>query len=291
VDSLPAFKQGFGAATLNGKIYVVGGTDKTGVLDAQIEIYDPGTNTWTAGSAMHTPRTRAAVVALNGFIYAIGGEASGMVLRSAELYNPATDTWSSFFPLDTARTDAAAVVVNNTIFVMGGNDSAQNALDSVERYSFNVPPIFQRWAYSAPMPLALSNFAAVTLGNNIYEIGGWDSSSLPRNDVNVYDVSTDSWTPARAMPITMEFLSAAELGGKIYAMGGAPAGGKPWPRVYVFDPLSTFWSTVSPMLTTRILFASLQLNGLIYAIGGDIPRSGSVEIYIPATTWYAFIKN
>jgi len=71
-------REGLAAATLNGKIYAIGGSGGTVVSDHLnvVEEFDPtvGPNgTWTRKADMPTGRFGLAAAALNGKIYAIGG--------------------------------------------------------------------------------------------------------------------------------------------------------------------------------------------------------------------------
>src|SRR5206468_2134925 len=46
---------------------------------ATVEAYDPGSNTWTARASMSTPRYGLGVAAINGTLYAVGGENNGQL--------------------------------------------------------------------------------------------------------------------------------------------------------------------------------------------------------------------
>ena len=52
-----------------------------------------------------------AVVAANGRVYAIGGEANRQPLATVEVYDAGTDAWTALAPLPTARKWLAAVVL------------------------------------------------------------------------------------------------------------------------------------------------------------------------------------
>jgi N-acetylneuraminic acid mutarotase len=76
--SMPSRRSWFGAATVGGKIYTIGG--------GQTQVYDPTTDTWTAIGAQLT-RTRLAVASIHGTIYAMGGSYHG-VLTSVKRLAP-----------------------------------------------------------------------------------------------------------------------------------------------------------------------------------------------------------
>jgi len=71
-QELPSPRYGFGTAVVNGKIYVIGGTDSMNYLSEVLE-YDPLLDTWTRKADMPTPRSNLAVTVWGNKIYAIGG--------------------------------------------------------------------------------------------------------------------------------------------------------------------------------------------------------------------------
>ena len=64
-------------------------------------------NTWVAKAPMPTGRDSVAVVAVDGVLYAIGGEvpAAGpnIALNTVEAYSPQTNSWTPRSPMPTAR--------------------------------------------------------------------------------------------------------------------------------------------------------------------------------------------
>jgi N-acetylneuraminic acid mutarotase len=78
MPSGPAFPQAFtSAATVNGIIYVVGGTNNLGIITGAVQAYDPATDSWTTVSSMPTARSDIALGTVNGALYAFGGSAGG----------------------------------------------------------------------------------------------------------------------------------------------------------------------------------------------------------------------
>lgn len=60
------------AATLDGKIYLIGGFAKEGVT-ARVEMYDPATDRWTSRASMPVALHHAGAAVLNGKLYVVGG--------------------------------------------------------------------------------------------------------------------------------------------------------------------------------------------------------------------------
>ena len=72
---------------INGKLYVVGGTNAAGVVLAATLVYDPATNQWSTKAAMPTARTRLGAAVINNQLYAVGGWATND-LAKVERYTP-----------------------------------------------------------------------------------------------------------------------------------------------------------------------------------------------------------
>lgn len=95
-----------GVATINGRIYAVGGNDGD-KHHTSVECYIPSQNKWISVAAMKERRSKVAVAELNGFLYAIGG-CNGRLnknkplsrvelfpyLTIVERYDPKLDTWT-----------------------------------------------------------------------------------------------------------------------------------------------------------------------------------------------------
>ena len=89
---------GLGAAvieTMGGpRVYAVGGrsASSTNPVLARVDVYDPGANVWTEGPALPAARDAAAVVALDGRLYVIGGrDAYGTAVNTAYVLGVTTD--------------------------------------------------------------------------------------------------------------------------------------------------------------------------------------------------------
>jgi hypothetical protein len=56
----------------NGRLYVLGGTEASQTLDS-VEVFDPLTDSWTAGKPMGSRRHGAAALSMGGRVYVMGG--------------------------------------------------------------------------------------------------------------------------------------------------------------------------------------------------------------------------
>lgn len=123
----------------DGRLWVLGGrrcgTDSN---VAAVEIYDPGSDTWSAGPALPSPRGGFGASVLDGVIYAVGGETSEMVpaLDTVDALDLSTMTWSAAPPVPTRRHGHDVVTAGGRIWVVGGADvRLAGAVDAVESYA------------------------------------------------------------------------------------------------------------------------------------------------------------
>jgi N-acetylneuraminic acid mutarotase len=222
--SMPTARRFLAAAAVNGKIYAIGG----GVAGAGddtplniVEVYDPATNTWSAGPAMATARESLAAASVNGRLYAIGGSIPGFlgtVYNIVEVFDPATNTWSAGPGMATGRENLTATTLNGKIYAIGGTAEFSGPFSTAEVYD----PVTNAWS-AGPGLSALRCYMAAAIGNGkLYLIGGSHVSSVsqPTSEVDVYDPSTNSWSTATSLPESRAGLAAAEANGLIYAIGG-----------------------------------------------------------------------
>jgi len=145
MGSLNQDRQGLGVAEVGGKIYAIGGLTYEIHVRFQIggwlEVYNPGTNTWTYGPSMPTPRTQVATAVVGSRIYVIGGVESGGVYSDlVEYFDVDDQTWHSDRSLPVSVAGPRAAAIGNTLYVSGGMTSSSVYLDTVYSASVSTAP-------------------------------------------------------------------------------------------------------------------------------------------------------
>jgi N-acetylneuraminic acid mutarotase len=205
---------------------------------------------------------------------------------------PSEGTWQSLAPAPVRRTEVAATAVGGKIYVVGGLTEPplgrlMNPVvsDLVEAYD----PATDTWTRKAPLPRALHHAGIVTVGQDLYVIGGFTSSLLniwkPSGQGFRFDPGTNVWAEIPPMPTARGALAAAEYGGKLYAIGGFD-GTANSAAVEVFDPASNTWSSRASLPTPRDHHTVALSRSRIFAIGGRLNRDAAenlsvVEAYDP----------
>jgi hypothetical protein len=215
---------------LQGKFFVVGGSDAGGNVVNSNEAYDPSLTDPTMPPG--------------------GG-------------NPPIG-WAQFTSMNHARIRHRAVTVGARLFVFGGDDSGGNLVAIPEAYT----PDTDSWADLATMPTPRDDVAVATLNNFIYVIGGRSQTSAAVATVERYDTLNDAWTTVAPLPTPLRYQHAAAINGKIYVAGGYPGSGTPSVNtVYFYDPPSDTWVTGPPMPIASNLFeTSAQGPNLMYIV-------------------------
>ncbi|MEK7842521.1 MAG: kelch repeat-containing protein, partial [Deltaproteobacteria bacterium] len=106
------------AASIEGKIYVIGGFGRFGVTDL-LEEYDTSTDTWKEKAPLPTPLHHIGAAEAGGKIYVIGGFKRlwpWSPMDTVYEYDPAKDQWTQKASMPTARGALALGVVNNKIY-------------------------------------------------------------------------------------------------------------------------------------------------------------------------------
>lgn len=115
-----AMSRGCALCTLFNYLFVVSGCQGPGGQPSnRVFCYNPLTAIWSEVCPLNQARPHCRLVALEGYLYAIGGEC----LNTVERYDPRLDRWTFAPPLpnDTFALAHTATVCANEIFVTGGS--------------------------------------------------------------------------------------------------------------------------------------------------------------------------
>lgn len=207
-----------GAVTINGSIYVFGGTDCNNNNNSVSSVYKYNTvaNTWTAVSTMPYgggALTNVGVGTDGTYAYVFGGinAASVTYSQSIQVYDPSTNAWSSPAFTTPPMAGAAAVWQSNGT---GGGDfliipgyGPSGPLSSGYQYLLDSNAGLQY-----PLPFATDFPAAEAIGSTIY-VAVANNSSAPE----FYQLPVIKLAP----PAVQQFAaSAAVVNGVFYLIGG-----------------------------------------------------------------------
>ena len=249
-----------GAAYFNGQVYYMGGFTSSAqtAVATNLDIYNVGTNTWSAGAPMPTGLAYAEVAYMNvsgtDYIYVAGGLiVGGTAQNTLYRYNISGNSWTTVGAMPTSIWGSPNGVVNG-YWVFGGGEVNNGVSNAVYSYL----PSSNTWtlnASSMPQPRYRGGGAATP--TSLFVIGGRDPSLNPQSDTQVY-------TPSLCAPGLVSVVSRQTHG----AAG-------------TFDlPLSTTGTVVEPRSTggnyTIIFNFAVPVNSGTASATGGAGSTGSV---------------
>jgi N-acetylneuraminic acid mutarotase len=128
--------------------------------------------------------------------------------------------------------------------------------------------------------VALQEGAAAVVGNDFYEIAGYDVNRNSTSYVFVFDGA--AWHAGPRLPIALNHPGVAAIGGDVYVGGGfTPRGASS--RAFVLR--GGTWQEIAPLRRARGALVLLALGGHLFAFGGrdNVSEIAIPERYDPAT--------
>jgi N-acetylneuraminic acid mutarotase len=281
----------FQAATVNGKIYVIGG-GRTEMRDGKpfenitngdTDEYDPATDTWRARTPMPEGGTHNSIAVLDGKIFIAGGFAGRqhtLPTASVHSYDPATDTWRKLAPLSDVRASISLTAVDGKIHALGGRVMGEDmTIATHEAYD----PKADAWKAAAPLPSSRDHAGLWAVDGKIYLFGGrtaGSDSSVALNEI--YDPKTDKWSPAAPMPTALSSSAYAQYRGLLFMAGGEckTTDGKrtTFDDNDAYDPKTNTWRKLKALPSGRHGFAAAAVGNALYYLGGSTQCGSSGKL-------------
>ncbi len=229
------------ACAVGGLVYVTGGLtgDTDAPVSAATRIYDPATDTWSAGADMPEPRQSHAQVCSADRVFVIGGygdydETTGFAYPQDNLwvYNPSSDSWDSTVaqhPGPRARHNAELIDAN-TILVAGGYF---DGFLSKTTHTYSISG--DAWTETTgklPWERLYAGSGVLPTGRMCL-VGGSSFADWPTTLLeDTYDCYSDGyWIPqiANMNPPARTYVVAETVNDTIYALGGVETDTLGWP--------------------------------------------------------------
>lgn len=194
-QSIPNAVAGFGADTINGKIYVAGGgTDNWGVVSS-LYVYDPLLDEWTEKAAMNVSRRAPCAQSWNGKLYVFGGYSGPdwIVSNSIEVYDPEQDQWTLLTPSFTPSTIMGMSLFDNQLLVIGGvhgySGSTYNYTDFISGYHLSSDSWLEFHSSGDNIPAKRQFPATACMNDKVYVFGGM-LDGISRDNVWAYSLKS-----------------------------------------------------------------------------------------------------
>jgi len=250
-------------------IYTVGGRNSQRCL-ATAERYIPEDDKWEELPPMKQVRTAVAAGAVDGKLYAVGGECETklshegtLYLTTVEFYDPIHNTWSNIAEMKHARSFTAVTVMQGKLYAIGGETTA-HCYKSVEAYD----PKTNSWTSLPDMHIARSGAGACSMDGKIYVVGGQDRA-IHHSTMECFDPSDNQWRLCANMRHPRSGVAATVLGRHIYAIGGRDRHRQAYYDIVErYSPGTNSWETFQRLTHPRAWPAACVYKGQVYVTGG-----------------------
>lgn len=278
---MPTARFAHSSVTVNGKIYAIGGASNLEDPRAEVEVYDPATDTWEARAAMPAAAAYFGLDAIDRRIYRVGGVEVGGLTDRLTAYDIDTDTWTDLEPLPVTAAYVTATALDGKLYAVGGATEDGDdivLLSSVHRYD----PVADEWTAVAPLPRPRSAHRAAAASGKLYIVGGQEDVSALTNKVSVYDPATDTWSDVASAFTERAYPGVASHGGMLFIVGGFVAddgGAALLADLHRFDPATSTWTRLHDVRKPMALATATFVNDLLYVMGGTSDNSGVADVH------------
>ncbi|WP_347987774.1 kelch repeat-containing protein [Methylomonas sp. AM2-LC] len=188
-----------------------------------------------------------------------------LLLLSVAFLFSISSPWQRLSAMQMTRTEMASVAVNGEILILGGY-LHPISLSSVEKYS----PIKDAWVSLKDMPTSLDHSAAVSLGTDVYVIGGLEraETGITSNEVFKFSLTQNKWERVSSLPESLGAVSAVVIGHTIHVFGGLNTNG-PSASHYLYNIDRDEWSKAENMPTPNHHMAIATDGVRIFLTGGS----------------------
>jgi len=292
-SAMPYGRVGGYAATINNKVYIVGGhtsITQTAFTFAQGTLeFDPVANTYTPKAAPITPVTGAACATVGTKIYMFGGlslnDQGQLVFGNwCQVYDVTNNTWEQYAtPAPYSQFYGTATNIGQDIYLVGGTAVVSGSAVALKTaYKGTVLANSITWTPVKDYPIGVASAAAGTLNGKMYIAGG-EMLTGATNKTYRYDAAGNKWEPWYSLPVavanvntlvndgTSLFFISGSNSKKTYKLGdGAPV------SVAAIDQ-NAFYVT-----TTTGVEKSVQIR---ITNNGVAALEGSVDVPAEAQGW------
>ena len=226
-------------------------------------------------------------VASDGWMYVYGGHVSPTHSYSTEAvsgafnrWNLSTRMWESL-PGGPGLQGVGLAAFDGKIYRAGGMQPVNRKGEPEDQRSVaevaSFDPAARRWTSLAPLMTPRSSHDVLTVGSQLFVIGGWTMRGKEPvvwlDTIEVLDLSAPgaAWKSV-PMPVRRRAFIAAALGQQIYVIGGMDDKNRILTRVDVFDTARAAWSAAPALPSGRnagFAPAAAALDGRLYVSVAD----------------------
>jgi hypothetical protein len=212
----------------------------------------------------------------------ISGPSSFNITNTNAVQTPVTNLVEGNYQFELKVTDAGGLFDKDTMTVVV-NAITTSPCDNRPIINAALVPI-------GTLSDARIELVSATIGSKIFFAGGQSATGYPSR-VDIYDITTNTWSTAELSSVNRLGMATATVGNKVFFAGGIELdNGITTSRVDIYDATTNSWSTAELSKARAYLAAATIGNKVFFAGGGSFDPSfvGSnvVDIYDNASnTW------
>lgn len=255
-------------ATLDGKIYVLGGENASGSVNT-FAVYDTEKKTWESLPAYPGTESgicKAAMFTYHNEIYVIGGQTDtgvkAQLLKSVYAFNTETRQWQKKADLAEGRTNLAAAVSKDKVYTW----TKAGTTDKADIYDIKT----DTWE-TAVLPDTSAVIAAASVDNRVFVLKEDGETMFWQEYLPEDNLFEDAGT-ACPFAASDTFGTPVVISGKIYMTKTEET-----KEVLVYDAYADEWSRVSDMNLTKKDSVLAASGNDIYSIGGELAGFGVLD--------------
>ncbi len=219
-------------------VYLNGGDNDHSVFLKSHYLYDELRGTLVPLADMNEPRSRHALAAAEGKLYALGGENACGVTGHCEYYEPAENRWTVAPALNDARCGLSACAVGNTVYAVGGWN--KDYILSIERLSGKHWESVKLGKKAPLKPLQVAGLVHLK-DDEMLIFGGYGENETLSKEVYVLNTKSLALTKKKELQGEGEAFIASETRkeGDLVCAFGYEKGG-----VHIYDSVKDEWTFV-----------------------------------------------
>jgi N-acetylneuraminic acid mutarotase len=282
-----------GGASLDGKLYVVGGIDSFAQTYQDFHSYDAGTDVWTRLPDFPYPINHPGVTSDGRHIYVVGGFAPlGIRIRGFMFaqwdaydrvfrYDLRSEEWTELATMPEPRGAGGVAYGEGKIWYAGGINGTREL--SASLYCLDIAK--NQWNEMSPMQYPRDHLRMEYAEGSLYAISGrQDDMRFNLPYLERFELETNEWSHLPDIPTPRGGFGSAVFDGKIYTFGGEAV----WTcfdQVEAYNLRTHRWETHAGLPEARHGIIAAVIGQRIHLVsGGRHPRvsiSGLHRIYTP----------
>ena len=264
---MPMARSEMPATVFDGEIYVAGGFG----AGSRADRYDPATDQWQRLADLPVETNHPGITTLGGRVIVAGGYAmdGASAHRGVWAYDPDSDSWEVIGELPASMGAFGLAALDGDLYLVGGALGSLNGEPSAGVWRWRAGD--GSWEERAPLAHAREHLAVVTVGEQIYAVGGRahgrDSDQLG-SAVERYDPTADKWDALTPLPHPRSGLNGAAACNAVIVAGGETSQ-QVFADVQMLATDDTHWASLPDLPVAVHGVALASVNNRLFAIGGS----------------------